>query len=84
VFLRDFQTKELIQENAVLKEQMNTIKDHVLNVESEMRASQETITRLIANAERGEMSVSRYTLDVEGIRVVGNSSVFPRSLPPRT
>jgi len=54
----------------MLKGQMETMKDHFMNVENEVKASRDTIARLIGEAEKGQMSVSRYTLDMEGVRLV--------------
>ena len=57
----------------MLKGQMQTMRDHCLNVENEVKASRDTVARLIGEAEKGQMSVSRYTLDMEGIRLVSIS-----------
>lgn len=61
--------EEMVQENAMLKGKLATLKDYVSQTEFEQQTNRETIMRLMCEAEREQKSISRYTLDMENLIV---------------
>lgn len=65
-----FQLTEMVQENAMLKGKLVTVNEMLSNVECETKASRETIMRLVSEMGREQKISSRYTTELENLRVV--------------
>ena len=66
------QIKDVIQECAILKGKEATRIEHMHFAETENKASRETIMRLVSESEREKKSSTRYTLEVDNMRLVCN------------
>lgn len=63
---------DLAQDNASLRGKLDAMREYLSNAELETKASRETITRLVADAEREQRTVSKYTLEMDDVRLVSN------------
>ncbi|KAI0225840.1 hypothetical protein LSAT2_023409 [Lamellibrachia satsuma] len=61
--------KDVVQECAIFKGKEVTLKEHLLSAEAENKASRETIMRLVNESEREKKFSSRYTVEVENLRL---------------
>ena len=59
-----------MQENAMLRGKLTTMKEYLTSAEVENKASRETIMRLVTETKREQRNVSKYTLDMDNLRLV--------------
>lgn len=64
------QLTDLIQENATLKGKILTLNEHLNETQLETKASRETIMRLVSEMGREQKVATRYTVDIEKLRIV--------------
>ncbi len=69
VFLH--QLGDISAENAMLKGKIASLKDYLQSAELETKASRETIMRLVSESEREQRTATKFTLEVDNLRVVG-------------
>lgn len=67
--------KDMIQENALLRGKLTTMKEYLSSAELENKASRETIMRLVSETEREHKSASRYTLEMDTLRLDRDNAV---------
>ena len=60
----------MLQDNALLQGKLTTMKEYLSSAELENKASRETIMRLVSETEREQKSASRYTLEMDTLRLV--------------
>ena len=60
-----------MQENAVLKGKLVTLNETLNDTQVESKASRETVLRLVAEMGREQKIATRYTAEVESLRLVG-------------
>ena len=65
-----FQLTDLVQENALLKGKLVTLSETLSNTQVESKASRETIMRLVTEMGREQKVTTRYTAEVENLRLV--------------
>ena len=65
-----FQFSDLAQENAALRSKLNSMKEYLSNAELETKASRETITRLVSDAEREQRVSTQVTMEIDKFRMV--------------
>ncbi|XP_071164540.1 coiled-coil domain-containing protein 170-like [Mytilus edulis] len=66
---------DLVQENAVLKGKLVTLKEALNSTELETKASRETIMRLVSEVGKEQKVATRYTSDLERLRVERDEAV---------
>ena len=54
----------------MLRGKLTTMKEYLTSAEVENKASRETIMRLVTETEREQRSVSKFTLDMDNLRLV--------------
>ena len=68
--LPQLQLTDLVQENALLKGKLVTLNETLANTQLESKASRETIMRLVTEMGREQKVTTRYTAEVENLRLV--------------
>ena len=70
-----FQVTDLMQENAMLKGKLLNLNGALTSTELETKASRETIMRLVSEVGREQKVATRYTSEIENIRMVRYTSI---------
>ena len=65
----------MIHENALMKGKLASMKEYMNTAEVENKASRETIMRLVSEAEREQKFASRYTVEMDNLRLVSSHFV---------
>nr|KAG5702124.1 hypothetical protein BaRGS_010390 [Batillaria attramentaria] len=68
-FAVDAVLTDLVQENALLKGKIVTLSETLTNTQLESKASRETIMRLVSEMGREQKVATRYTAEVENLRM---------------
>lgn len=58
-----------------MKSKLASMKEYMSTAEVENKASRETIMRLVSETEREQKFVSRYTVEMDNLKLVSLSSV---------
>ncbi|XP_005089149.1 coiled-coil domain-containing protein 170 [Aplysia californica] len=66
---------DLIQENAMLKGKILNMNEHLNETQLETKASRETIMRLVSEVGREQKITTRYTSDIENLRLERDNAV---------
>lgn len=66
---------DILTENAMLRGKITSMKEYMQTAEVEHKASRETILRLVAEAEREQNSVSKYSLEMDHLRLEKDRAV---------
>lgn len=61
---------DLVQENALMKGKIVTLTETLNNTQIESKASRETIMRLVSEMGREQKVTTKYTNEVENLRLV--------------
>ncbi|KAH9514836.1 hypothetical protein Btru_023757 [Bulinus truncatus] len=69
---------DIIQENAMLKGKIMTMNEHLNETHLETKASRETIMRLVSEVGREQKVASRYTSDIESLRLERDNALAAR------
>lgn len=64
------QITDLVQENALLKGKLVTLNETLASTQLESKASRETIMRLVSEMNRDQKVTTKYTSEVENLRMV--------------
>ena len=65
-----FQLTDLTQENLLLKGKEVTLVETLSNIQVESKANRETIMRLVSEMEREQKATSKFSTEIETLRVV--------------
>ncbi|XP_070180437.1 coiled-coil domain-containing protein 170-like isoform X2 [Littorina saxatilis] len=69
---------DLVQENALLKGKLVTLTETLNNTQLESKASRETIMRLVSEMGRDQMVTTKYTAEVENLRIERDNALGSR------
>ncbi|XP_076463456.1 coiled-coil domain-containing protein 170-like [Babylonia areolata] len=69
---------DLVQENALLKGKLLTLSETLTNTQLEGKASRDTIMRLVSEMAREQKVATRYTAEVDNLRVERDNAVQSR------
>ncbi|CAL1527506.1 unnamed protein product [Lymnaea stagnalis] len=69
---------DLVQENAMLKGKIMTMNEHLNETQLETKASRETIMRLVSEVGREQKVATRYTSDIENLRLERDNALAAR------
>ncbi|XP_013067200.2 coiled-coil domain-containing protein 170-like [Biomphalaria glabrata] len=69
---------DIIQENAMLKGKIMTMNEHLNETQLETKASRETIMRLVSEVGREQKHATRYTSDIENLRLERDNALAAR------
>lgn len=70
---------DLVQENALLKGKLMTLSETLTNSQLESKASRETIMRLVSEMGREQKVTTRYTAEIENIRMEKDNALAARA-----
>ena len=73
---------DLTQDNAMLRGKLNSMSEYLSNAELETKASRETITRLVSEADREQRVATKFTMEMDKIRAVSFKLQLSKVLPP--
>ena len=60
----------MVHENTLLKGRLVTLGETLANMQVEGKASRETIMRLVSEMDREQKATTRYTVEMENVRMV--------------
>jgi hypothetical protein len=63
---------DIVQENALLKGKIVTMKEALSSTELETKASRETIMRLVSGVGKEQKIATKYTSELDRLRMVSN------------
>ena len=60
-----------MHDNLTLRGKITSMREHMESAELEHKASRETIMRLVAEAEKEQKLTTKFTMDLDTLRLVG-------------